>query len=689
MVRRYEAGIVGILRRFIQNQARILIFCGLWQACAHAGDNNTNASPDLGNLSLEELTRMEVTSVSKKAEPLNHAPAAIYVITGEEIRRAGVTTIPDALRLAPGVQVAQIDAHNWAISARGFNDLFANKLLVLVDGRSVYTPLFAGVYWDVQDLMLEDVDKIEVIRGPGATLWGANAVNGVINITTKSSQATQGLLVMGGYGTEERGFGAIRYGGKLGDYGTYRLYAKYFNRDDSETSSGREANDSWEALRSGFRTDWEPTAQNLFTVQGDVYQNRERQTYNTLIPVSPFSRADEDLLKVSGGNVLGRWTHFFSADSDVRLQAYYDRTSRKNSFFKEDRNTADVELQYRVPLFEWHDVVAGAGYRYSESLNLKSNFTISYHPSERETHIVNTFVQDRMTLVEDRLFFTVGSKFEHNDYTHWEIQPSGRILWTPKDNHAVWASVSRAVRTPARSDNDLRLATSVFPPFAPENPLPFPGVVTIDGDDDFRSEVLLAYETGYRVQPGDCVSVDIALFYHDYERLTSFEPGPIDTSNLPGYIRYPFIFSNDLEGETYGGELGVDWHATDWWLFRASYSYIQMQLHRREGSLDTVSENDEGRTPHNQAVLRSLTDLPHNLQLDVTGRYVDSLPAQSIDSYIGLDVRIGWRPFKNIDFSIVGQNLLDHRHAEFNPSVVREQATEIQRSVYGKVTWTY
>jgi iron complex outermembrane receptor protein len=348
-----------------------------------------------------------------------------------------------------------------------------------------------------------------------------------------------------------------------------------------------------------------------------------------------------------------------------------------------------VELQYRAPLFQRHDVVVGAGYRYSDSLNLKSNFTISLRPSERQTHIINTFVQDRITLIEDRLSLTLGSKFEYNEYTQWEIQPSGRILWTPKENHAVWASVSRAVRTPARSDNDLRLVTSVLPPLTPENPLPFPGVVTFDGADNNLSEVLLAYEIGYRVQPEASVSFDLALFYHDYERLTSFEPGPVDASNFPGYIRYPYIFSNDLEGETYGGELAADWHATDWWLLRASYSYIQMQLHRRTGSLDTFSETAEGDTPHHQVVLRSLTDLPHNLQFDVAARYADSLPGRAVDSYIGLDVRLGWRPFKHLDFSIVGQNLLDHRRAQFSPSVVREQATQIQRSVYGKVTWTF
>jgi iron complex outermembrane recepter protein len=666
----------------------LFICCLLPGLAAHASDVNGTGFPDLADLSLEELTRIEVTSVSKKAEPLNHAPAAIYVITGEDIRRSGVTSIPEALRLAPGLQVARLDAHNWAISARGFNDVFANKLLVLIDGRSVYTPLFAGVYWDVQDLLLEDVEKIEIIRGPGATLWGANAVNGVINITTKSSFATQGALVVAGYGSEE-GFGALRHGGRFGEHGSYRLYTKYRHHDKSALPSGRDANDSWEALRSGFRTDWEPSAQNLFTVQGDIYQNREHQTYNLLVPAFPFSRDDNDILKLSGGNVLGRWTHHFSDESDLRLQTYYDRTQRRNGFFNEERDTADIELQYRLPLFKRQDLVVGAGYRYSDSANLKSNFTLSFGPAERQTHIFNAFIQDRITLVEERLFLTLGSKLEHNDYTHWEFQPGGRLLWTPKDDHAVWASVSRAVRTPARSDRDMRLVAAVLPPLSAENPAPFPGIVTVDGNDDFHSEVLLAYEVGYRVQPWTAVSFDLALFYNDYDRLTSFEPRAEDLSNVPSYIRYPLFFANDLEGEIYGGELAADWHVADWWLLRGSYSYLQIQLHQPAGSLDITLDDDERAGPHHQFVLRSLADLPHNLQLDVGLRYVDSLPAKGIASYVGLDMRLGWRPWQHLDFSIVGQNLIEARHAEFSPSIIREQQTQVQRAVYGKVTWTF
>ena len=649
----------------------------------------TNSTPDLAELSLEDLTRLQVTSVSKKAEPLQHAPAAVYVITGEEIRRSGVTSIPDALRLAPGVQVARINAHDWAISARGFNDLYANKLLVLIDGRSVYTPLFAGVYWDVQDVMLEDIERIEVIRGPGATLWGANAVNGVINITTKSSKLTQGALVTAGYGTEEQGFGAVRYGGPLGDHGSYRLYGKFFNRDDSILANGDDANDRWESLRGGFRTDWEPSEQDSFTLQGDAYSNREHQTFDLLTPVFPFSSMQNLVGRQEGGNALGRWVHTFSPDSELRLQAYYDRTSRQNDFFNEDRDTADVEAQYRFPVLEWNDVVVGAGYRYSDSYNLRSNFTLWFTPPERETHIFNTFIQDEITLVPERLFLTLGTKLEYNDYTHWEVQPSGRLLWTPSDKHALWGSISRAVRTPSRAQTDLHVTTDVLPPGTPQNPTPFPGAVTLAGDRDVRSEVLVAYEAGYRVQPEPFLAFDLALFYNDYSKLTSFDLGPVDLSNVPAYIRYQLLFANRIKGETYGGELAANWEVAKWWLLRGSYSYLEMQIRGHDDSSDSLARQTEGTSPHHQISLRSLMDFPRHLQLDITARYVDALDAIGIDSYVALDVRLGWHPTKNLDISIVGQSLLDDRHAEFRPSVVREQQTEVERAFYGKITWTF
>jgi iron complex outermembrane receptor protein len=509
-----------------------------------------------------------------------------------------------------------------------------------------------------------------------------------VNIISKSAKETQGGLITAGGGTQEQGFGAIRYGGKLGEDAFYRVYAKYFNRDDSILPTGKPNNDSWQGWRSGFRTDWEPSPQNLFTLQGDAYYGEEHETFLLYKPTPGLTPLPTKGY-LRGGNVIGRWTHSFSAESELKLQAYYDHTTRDLGWFNEERDTADVEAQYRLPIGNWQSIVAGAGYRYSDSYNLKSNFTLSFFPPDRKTQIYNAFVQDEVTLVPDRLRLTMGSKFEYNDYTHWEIQPSGRLLWTPHENHSVWASVSRAMRTPSRVDNDARITTAVQPAGTAPFFSPATAVATFDGNPQFESEVLMAYELGYRVQPHHKLSLDLALFYNSYENLRSFEPGTPDASAFPAYIRFPLLFGNGLSGETYGGELAANFQITDWWHWRASYSYLQIQLHTNPGSQDTTQESIEGFSPHHQVSVRSLMDLPSNLQLDATVRYVDSLPAPGIGSYIGLDLRLGWKPFKNLDISIVGQNLLDNHHPEFPPGAILTPAAEIERAIYGKVTFRF
>jgi iron complex outermembrane receptor protein len=648
------------------------------------------AGRDLGDFTLDELVNLKVTSVSKKPEKLSHAPAAIAVITDEDIRRSGVTTIAEALRMAPGLEVARVDSLTWAISSRGFNDLFANKLLVLMDGRSVYTPLFSGVYWDVQDTLLEDLDRIEVIRGPGAALWGANAVNGVINITTKSAKETQGGLVTGGGGTEERVFGGVRYGGQINDQAWFRVYAKYANHDDTATPAGRDTGDDWDQYRTGFRVDWEHSPPNLFTLQGDAYGGTEHQPYVLATPTAPaYSSLQPQTIRVAGGNLVGRWTHTFTEEADLRLQMYYDRTHRELEIFSEDRHTFDVDLQIHHPFGERQDIVWGLGYRHTDSYNLKSNFNLSFVPLDRKTEEYSAFVQDEIALIRDRLRLTIGSKFEHNDYTGWEFQPSGRLLWTPHPRHSAWASISRAVRTPSRADSDLRLTTTVIPPGAPPFFLPAPGAVTLVGNPDKHSETLAAYEAGYRVQLHDRATLDVAGFYNEYDCLTTFEPAGQDLSTLPSYIGLPQVFSNLAEGETYGGEVAVNIQVTDWWRLRPSYSYLQVQLHRKRGSLDPTAEDGEGDDPHHQVSLRSEMDLPWHLQLDCVGRYVDSLPNRNIPAYAELDVRLGWRPTKQLEISIVGQNLLDNQHPEFQQLILGPPQAELERGIYGKVTFRF
>jgi len=648
-----------------------------------AGQDNA-VSTDLTELSLEQLMDIEVTSVSKKPERLCEAAAAIYVITQEDIRRSGATSIPEALRMVPGLEVARIDANEWAITSRGFNGEFANKLLVLIDGRTVYTPLFGGVYWDVQDTMLEDIDRIEIIRGPGATMWGANAVNGVINIITKTAKDTQGGLVSGGAGSEERGFGGLRYGGTLGDSAWYRVYAKYFNRDDSVDGSGDRTSDEWDMFRGGFRIDWDVSDSDSLTFQGDVYDGDLHETTDIAFLTPPALLALDKSFDVTGANVLARWSHVFSDTSDMAMQVYYDGVERDKFVLDEVRDTVDLDFQHRFALGGRHEIVWGLGYRYTSD-DLDGSFTISFDPDSRDDDLVTAFVQDEITLVDDRLKLTVGSKFEHNDYTGFEVQPSVRLLSTPNEWNTLWASVSRAVRTPARTDEDVRINFLVLPGMDGST-----NVMAILGDDDFESEKLTAYEMGYRVQPVENVYLDIATFYNVYDDLLTHEPGTpfFELTPAPPHLVIPVHFDNRMDGETYGAEVAANWNVTKFWRVAAGLTYLEMELDPDSSSGNARADATEGSSPQHQFHIRSYLDLPHNVQFDTALYYVDSLPAQDVSSYVRLDARLGWHPTENLELSVGLQNLLDTEHDEYGLAE-GVHPTEAERSVYGKVTWTF
>jgi iron complex outermembrane recepter protein len=607
---------------------------------------------ELKKLSLEELMEVEVTSVSKRPEKLSEAASAIQVITGEDIRRSGATSIPEALRLASNLQVAQVDSRQWAISARGFNGTTANKLLVLIDGRTVYTPLYAGVFWDVQDTLLGDIDQIEVISGPGATLWGANAVNGVINVTTKKARDSPGLVVEGGGGSELRYFGGVRYGGMMTSNLHYRVYGKYFDRDSAVFSNGREATNDWRMGQGGFRVDWEPSEANLLTVQGDFYGGWGEQP-NT---------SD---LSMSGGNVIGRWSHTISESSDFGAQFYYDRTHRNlPGAFEEDLDTYDLDFQHRFALGERHDVVWGLGYRLIED-DVENSASLAFLPAEVSRQWFSAFAQDEIALVKDRVHLTLGTKLEHNDYTGFEFQPSGRLAWNVTKGHTLWAAISRAVRTPSRIDAELYSPAS--PPFF------------IAGGTNFVSEELLACEIGYRVQPHPRVSVSLAAFYNDYDDIRSVEQVSPPTP-------FPIVIGNEQEGETYGAELTIDYRVTEWWRMRAGYTELQIQIRPKAGSTDTTRGSGESHDPNRQFMVRSLVDLPWNIDLDAGFRFVTHIANQRIPEYGEMDARLAWRPIPGLELSVVGQNLLHKHHAEFGSPAARR---EIERSVYGKVLWRF
>jgi iron complex outermembrane receptor protein len=519
----------------------------------------------------------------------------------------------------------------------------------MMDGRTLYTPLFAGVFWDAQDAMLEDLDRIEVVSGPGATLWGANAVNGVINIISKPANETQGFLGNVGGGTFLQDFASARYGGKIGEDLYFRIYGKYFDRDDSLTPSGAEGTNAWRFGQAGFRLDYLPRGGDTLTVQGDGYG-------------SAYDQTRTQLGYLNGQNVVGRWNHPLGPDSDMTVQAYWDRTWRDQPAFKDQLNTFDVDFQHQFALFERVlGITWGAEYR--AMLDRFGNTpAISFIPPDRNLQLFSSFLQGDIVVVPDRFRITLGTKLEHNDYSGFEVEPSSRLAYTPSENQTWWFAASRAVRAPSRIDEDLVLPG--VPPF-----------IIVRGGD-FKSEDVIALEPGYRVRPFKALTLSIAGFYNFYDNIRSLEP---IATNV-------FVIRNGNRGETGGVELSATWQATDWWRLRGGYTYLYKNIFVKPGESDLNQGRAEGNDPENQFLIQSILDLPWHLQLDGTLRYVDSLPSPHVPAYVTMDVRLAWHATPNLEFSIVGQNLFDKQHPEFGDPATRQ---EIPRSVYGKVTWRF
>jgi len=645
---------------------------------------------DLMTLSLEDLMQQKITSVSRKLQRLSQAAAAVFVITAEDIHRSGALTIADALRMVPGLDVARIDANKWAISSRGFNNRFANKILVLIDGRTVYTPLFSGVFWEIQNTLLDDIDRIEVIRGPGAALWGSNAVNGVINITTKSARDTQGGLLTFGGGSEERGFGAIRYGAKWGKDAYARVYAKSFRRDGQVTASGDDAPDDGRAGQAGFRVDWQQSGRDVITAQGDIYNGDANQTVilNELTP--PYTRAFDDQADFSGGNLQARWRRSFSASSELEVQAYYDWTERSEATSGLKQEVFDLDLQHRFAWGERQDIVWGLGYRFSQD-RINNSPYIAFIPDSRHLNLFSAFIHDEIKLDKD-LLLTIGSRFEHNDYTGFEIQPNIRLSWTPNDQHTVWGAISRAVRMPSRVDADYYGISSVIPPDTPVNPQPLPILITTNGNPAILSENLIAYELGYRFSPSPRFSLDLAGFFNVYDDLrTVREDAPtFETLPPPPHLLLPVTFVNQMSGHTYGLELALDGRPSEWWRLRAAYTYFHANLHLDDGSNDTLSlAAAEGSSPKNQFSLFSTMNLSDHLDFDLWLRSVGALSYPQVDRYTTLDARLGWKPRKDLAVAIVGQNLLNSQHLEYGSVFLNAVTTEVQRGIYARIDWRF
>ena len=634
---------------------------------------------DLTHASLEDLGNIEVTTTSKEPVKASDTPAAIYVITQEDIRRSGATSIPEALRLAPGVEVARIDSDTWSVGVRGFGSSVSRSVLVLIDGRSVYTPLFAGVWWQVQDTLLEDIDRIEVIRGPGGTIWGANAVNGVINIITKRASDTHGMLTSAGGGSLDQGFLNFRYGGGNGKGFDYRAYGKAFTRAPEFHPNGTQF-DGWHMAQAGFRADWDLHNRDALTLQGDLYNGDAGQSVSLTTYSSPyFSNVDESA-ELGGGNLLGRWKRRLSAGSDIQLETYYDRTSRRQVNFSETRNTFDIDFIHHLSLPARQNFLWGVGTRFSSGDAIPVVPTVVFTPNNHTAKLYSAFVQDEIPIVGNRFLVTIGSKFLHNNYSGFEIEPSARILWKIKPQQTVWAAVTRAVRTPSRIDEDLQLTG-----FLSSNPLAFYRIV---GDRKFSSEDLLGYEVGYRTLVRPNLFLDIAGYYNDYTHLQSIEQGTpfIESSPSPSHLVLPFMFRNGLMGKTGGFEIASDWTLIRWWRLKGSYSYLHMDLSKTSTSGDvSTGSSTEGLSPHHQMLVQSSQDLTRKFAFDQNLRYVSALPAVEVRAYATADAGFTWRARTGLNVSIFGQNLFQPHHPEYagDPGSL----VGIKRSVYGKITW--
>lgn len=636
------------------------------------------------DLDLLELMQIQITSAGRKAQNLEDVTAAVYVVSQEAIRNSGATSIPEALRMVPGLQVARISSNKWAITSRGFNGMFSNKLLVQIDGRSVYTPSFSGVYWNNQNVMLEDIDRIEVIRGPGATLWGANAVNGIINIITKQSSDTQGGLVSIAAGNHEDGIASFRYGTQLTNDTYGRFYLHRHDQDSFQLLANEaDAHDDSQLSSGGFRLDGDIGLKDSWTLQGDLYQGEGSQL------IFPFWNADsplpltvDDQIESDGYNILGRWQHNISETNSWTLQAYFDVTDRDESYLSQSHHTVDLDFQHHFLWATQHDIVWGLGYR-NISDDFDNSYMVALVPDSRTSELFSAFFQDEIELIRDQLRLTLGTKVEHNDYTDLEIQPSARLLWKVNPNNNIWSSVSRAVRTPSRIEDTGKFVLEVLP--IP----PFPAI-SVNGNSELEAESVIAYEAGYRYSQNKNFSLDVSMFYNDYKKIIDHKPTNMTT----------IMFINGLEGTSYGLEISSQWRPLSWLTAEVNYSYIDLSMDLTDAENYLFSANAlviENSSPQHQLSVQSSIDLSEAVRLNIWGRYIDQLAVSSqgayfagirVDDYVALDANIIWKPTQHLEVMLAAQNLLDDNHLEFVHEYFIEP-TEIGRSIYAKVTWDF
>jgi iron complex outermembrane receptor protein len=630
---------------------------------------------------------IRVTSVSKKEQKTSEAAAAVFVISREDISRSGALNIPDLLRMVPGVDVAQIDASSWAITVRGFNGQYSDKLLVLIDGRTVYTPIFAGVFWNSQNVPLDTIERIEVIRGPGAAIWGSNAVNGVINIITRSATDTQGGHVDAGVGTITTGPESIRYGGRTAGIGAYRLYAEGFHYDSLPTFTGLDGQDDWRLVHGGFRTDSTFSAKDSLTTEGEVHQGNAGEI--AMIPLSlqpPVTAAAALRDRYFGWHLLTRWNRTISPRSDTSLQVYFDRFKRGDTTYDIGLNTLDVDFQHHIAWGTRQDIVWGLGYRLNAD-GTTPTLRIVFTPNDRTSHLFSLFAQNEIAVLPNRLQLSLGARVEHNVYTGFDFQPSGSLAWTPDSRNMVWGAISGADRTPSRGDSDFRINYA-----AASGPGGMPMLISLLGNPKFKNEHLTAYQAGYRNTWTSRFTVDSAIFYNRYRDVESVEPGAttVETNPAPAHLLVPSYFGNGLYGETAGIELFANWKAASFWTLSPGYSFLSIHVHPFAGSQDFLdAAGAEGGVPDHQAQLRSSVSLPHNLQWNASVYFVNRLPTPGIPSYTRLDTGLIWQAGEHVSMSVTGQNLLKGVHEEFAGADASVQSGQMRRGAYAKLTWSF
>jgi iron complex outermembrane receptor protein len=645
------------------------------------GQAQSQAPIDLRQASLEDLMDITVTSVSKKEEKLSKTAAAAFVITQEDIRRSGATNIPDLLRMAPGVDVEQIDANAWAISIRGFNSRYSDKVLVLIDGRTVYSPVFSGVYWDQIGVPLENIERIEVIRGPGATIWGANAVNGVISIITRSSKDTKGGQLTAAGGSDVRALGLLQYGGAVGQKESYRIFGDYSNIGNSAAQGGGSANDRWEKMQTGFRSDWDFSKTDSLMTQGDLFANRASQTSSSsyLSTTAGFPQT----LDSAGGDFLAHWNHTLAGGSQTSVQAYYDTYRRTDSGTPTKVTTFDLDLQQHTAVGDRQDLVWGAGYR-ADNSGSPPGYAASYTPAFLTVSLFSVFLQDEIR-ISNALWFTIGAKLEHNAYTGFELEPSARMVWSPPGSrHTIWAAASKAIRQPARADVDVQSDLETIPLSADSVEL-----LRLVGNPLVKAEELRDYELGYRSQLTKTLSFDAATFLSFYHNLETLEPqAPIYLPGSPLVVEIPLLYENLAHAMTWGGELALTWKALSRWRVAPGYSWLHAMLRQDPTSQGQITSALPTDFPQNMLQIRSLWTLSRKMEFDQSLYYTARLPGGTIPGHTRLDLRLARRMGESTEISVVGQNLLRPRTLEYGDSA-GVIGTESVRSVYGKITYRF